>query len=175
MTTRAQKESQVAELRDNLLKSKATYVSDYRGLTVKEITTLRRNLQKVDADFTVAKNTLIKVALKGETLGEQLESQLKGPTGLAICYSDPAAPAKVLADFMKATKKTELRGGVVEGKAVSAAQAKAIAELPSREVLIAKMLGSMNAPITNFVGVLAAMPRSLVLALEAIRKQKAGE
>jgi large subunit ribosomal protein L10 len=175
MTTRAQKESQVAELRDNLLKSKATYVSDYRGLSVKEITTLRRNLQKVDADFTVAKNTLIKVALKGETLGELLESQLKGPTGLAICYSDPAAPAKVLADFIKAAKKSELRGGVVEGKAVTAAEAKAIAELPSREVLIAKMLGSMNAPITNFVGVLAAMPRSLVLALEAIRKQKAGE
>jgi large subunit ribosomal protein L10 len=175
MTTRAQKENQVAELRDNLLKSKATYVSNYRGLTVKEITTLRRNLQKVDADFTIAKNTLIKVALKGETLGELLDSQLKGPTGLAICYSDPAAPAKVLADFIKAVKKTELRGGVVEGKAVSAEQAKAIAELPSREVLIAKMLGSMNAPITNFVGVLAAMPRSLVLALEAIRKQKAGE
>jgi|LakWasMet70_HOW9_FD_contig_41_1041022_length_1211_multi_5_in_0_out_0_2 large subunit ribosomal protein L10 len=175
MTTRAQKESQVTELRDNLLRSKATYVSDYRGLSVKEITTLRRNLQKVDADFTVAKNTLIKVALKGEALGEALESQLKGPTGLAICYSDPAAPAKVLADFIKAVKKSELRGGVVEGKAVTADQAKAIAELPSREVLIAKMLGSMNAPITNFVGVLAAMPRSLVLALEAIRKQKAGE
>jgi len=175
MTTRAQKETSVAELRDNLLRSKATYVSDYRGLTVKEITTLRRRLNKVDADFTVAKNTLIKVALKGEALGEQLETTLKGPTGLAICYNDPAAPAKILVDFIKEVKKTELRGGVVEGKSVSAAQARAIAELPSREVLIAKMLGSMNAPITNFVGVLAALPRSLVLALEAIRKQKAGE
>jgi len=175
MPTKAQKQQTVAELRESLLKSKLTLVSDYRGLTVKEITTLRRKLQKVDADFTVAKNTLIKVALQGSPLGEQLGSMLKGPTALAVSYGDPVAPAKILVDFIKAVKKTDLRGGVLDGKAVSPDQVKAIAELPSREVLIAKALGSMMAPLSNFVGVLSALPRSLVCALEAIRKQKAGE
>lgn len=175
MTTRAQKATSVAELRESLLRSKMTIVSDYRGLTVKEITTLRRRLQKVDADFTVAKNTLVKVALKGEPLGEQLEQLLKGPTALAVSYGDPVAPAKILVDFIKEVKKTSLRGGVLEGKAVGVDQVKAIAELPSREVLISMVLRTMNGPIQNMVGVLSAFPRSLVYTLEAIRKQKAGE
>lgn len=175
MTTRAQKETSVAELKDSLTRSKMTIVSDYRGLTVKEITDLRRQLQKVDADYTVAKNTLVKVALKGDELGNQLAPLLKGPTALAVSYGDPVAPAKILVDFMKKAKKTELRGGVLEGKAVGADQVKAIAELPSREQLVAKLLGTMQAPISGFVRVLAGVPNNLVYALEAIRKQKAGE
>ena len=175
MTTRAQKATSIAELRESLLRSKLTIVSDYRGLSVKEITTLRRRLQKVDADFTVAKNTLVKVALKGEPLGEQLEKLLKGPTALAVSYGDPVAPAKILVDFIKEVKKTSLRGGVLEGKAVGTDQVKAIAELPSRDVLISMLLRTMNGPIQNMVGVLSAVPRSLVYTLEAIRIQKGGE
>lgn len=175
MTTRAKKETSVASLKDSLSRSKMTIISDYRGLTVKEIGDLRRQLQKVDADYTVAKNTLVKVALKGEELGESLAPMLKGPTALAVSYGDPVAPAKILVDFMKKVKKTELRGGVLEGKIVGADQVKAIADLPSREVLIATVLGTMQAPISGFVRALAGVPSNLVYALEAIRKQKAGE
>lgn len=170
--TKEKKASDIASLKASLEKAKMAVVSDYRGLSVKEITDLRRQLQKVDADYTVAKNTLIKVALKDHPMGETLAPFLSGPTALAISYGDPVAPAKILSDFMRTSKKTDIRGGVLEGKAVDAGQVKAIAELPSREVLIAKALGSMKSPITGIVMVLSAVPKSLVYTLEAIRKQK---
>lgn len=170
--TKEKKAADVAELKTALDKAKVALVSDYRGLTVKEITQLRRQLQDVDADYTVAKNTLIKVALTDNPISEALSPFLSGPTALAIGYGDPVAPAKILSDFMRTSKKTSIRGGVVEGKSVDANQVKAIADLPSREVLIAKALGSMKAPITGIVMVLSGVPRSLVYTLDAIRQQK---
>ncbi|HXC93318.1 MAG TPA: 50S ribosomal protein L10, partial [Geobacteraceae bacterium] len=99
----------------------------------------------------------------------------KGPTAVALTYSDPVAAAKVLAKYAKDQQAAfVLKGGVLSGKIITAADIQALSELPSREVLIAKMLGSMNAPATNFVGVLAAIPGSFVRALDAIRQQKQG-
>jgi large subunit ribosomal protein L10 len=101
-----------------------------------------------------------------------LSEYLQGPTAIAIAQEDPVAPAKVLSDYAKDSKFFELKTAVLEGKILSADEVKALAELPSREVLLAKMLGSINAPVSNFVGVLAAVPRSLVQVLGAIRDQK---
>jgi large subunit ribosomal protein L10 len=98
---------------------------------------------------------------------------LAGPTAIAIAGGDPVATAKVMADFAKTNAKFELKGGALDGKILSVADVKALAELPSREVLLARMLGSFSAPATNFVGVLAAVPRAFVQVLAAYKDQKA--
>ncbi|MEG0145737.1 MAG: 50S ribosomal protein L10, partial [Clostridia bacterium] len=104
-----------------------------------------------------------------------LEGYLKGPTAVAFGMKDAVAPAKVLTDYIKKPKKTQIKCGVVDGQTLDAAGVQVLSELPPKEVLIAKMMGSLNAPITNFVGVLSATLRSLVYAIDAVRKQKAGE
>jgi large subunit ribosomal protein L10 len=98
---------------------------------------------------------------------------LVGPTAIAIASGDPAATAKVLADFAKTNAKFELKGGALNGKVLSVLEVRALAELPSREVLLARLLGSFSAPATNFVGVLAAVPRAFVQVLAAYKDQKA--
>lgn len=162
----------IAELAAKLASAKATYVADYRGLNVEQVNDLRGKLRNAGAEYQVVKNTLLHLAAK-DTPQACLDPFLAGPTALAIAAGDPVAPAKVLSDFAKANAKFELKGGALEGRVLSVAEIVALADLPSREVLLAKMLGSMSAPATNFVGVLAAVPRSLVQVLAAIQDQKA--
>ena len=162
----------VSELSELLKSSKATFVADYRGMDVEAVNALRSQLRAVGVDYRVVKNTLLRLAAKG-TDAECLEAQLQGPTAVAFAGDDPVAPAKVLADLAKASKFFELKGGVMGGKQLSVDDIKALAELPSREVLLARVLGSISAPATNFVGVLAAVPRALVQVLAAIQEQKA--
>ena len=162
----------IADLAAKLANAKATFVADYRGLNVEQVNDLRGKLRNAGADYQVVKNTLLHLAAK-DTPQACLDPFLAGPTALAIAPSDPVAPAKVLSDFAKANAKFELKGGALEGRVLSVAEIVALADLPSREVLLAKMLGSMSAPATNFVGVLAAVPRSLVQVLAAIQDQKA--
>jgi large subunit ribosomal protein L10 len=169
---RTGKEQVVAELAQKLSGAKAAFLADYRGLTVEQVNKLRGELRQADVDYRVVKNTLLKLASK-DTPAECLGGLLEGPTAIAIAGADPVAPAKILAEFAKANAKLELKGGALDGKALSVADIKALAELPSREVLLGKMLGSLNAPASNFVGVLAAVPRSLVQVLAAIQDQKA--
>jgi len=169
---RTGKEQIVAELAQKLSASKAAFLADYRGLTVEQINKLRGELRGAEVEYRVVKNTLLRMASKG-TLAECLDGLLEGPTAIAIAGADPVAPAKILAEFAKTSGKLELKGGALDGKLLSIADIKALAELPSREVLLGKMLGSLNAPVSNFVGVLAAVPRSLVQVLAAIQDQKA--
>lgn len=169
---RNSKEQLVAEMAEKLAGAKAAFVADYRGLNVEQVTKLRTALRDAGCEYKVFKNTLLKLAAKG-TKNEVLDPYLAGPTAVAIAPGDPVAPAKVLADFAKANQKFELKGGVLDGKVLTVADIQALAELPSREVLLGKLLGSLNAPASNFVGVLAAIPRSLVLALAAIQEKKA--
>ncbi len=169
---RDNKEQVVAELAQKLAASKATFLADYRGLNVEQLNKLRRELHGAGVEYRVVKNTLLRLAAKG-TDAECIEPHLAGPTAIAIAGQDPVAPAKILSDFAKANAKFELKGGSLEGKVLSPAEIQALAELPSREELLAKMLGSLNAPITNFVGVLAAVPRSLVQVLAAVQDKKA--
>ena len=155
-----QKKVIVAQIKEKFESAHSAVFVDYRGLTVAEVTELRNECRKAGVEYVVLKNTMIELAAK--ELGiEGLDSYLKGPTAVAFGHKDPASPAKILSDFIKQT--------------LDAAGAQALADLPPKEVLIAKMMGSLNAPITNFVGVLSATLRSLVYAIEAVRKQKGGE
>lgn len=165
------KEQLVQELAEKLKTAKAAFLADYRGLKVEEVNTLRGKLRETGVEYRVVKNTLLRLAAKGTDF-ECMSDQLAGPTAIAIAQEDPVAPAKVLSDYAKDSKAFELKSGVLDGKLLSLDDIKALSELPSREVLLAKMLGSINAPVSNFVGVLAAIPRSLVQVLAAIQDQK---
>jgi len=168
------KQQVVTEMHEKLAKAKAVFLADFRGMSVEKATTLRNDLRGAEVEYKVVKNTLLELA-SAETEAAMLAPHFKGPTAVALTYSDPVAAAKVLAKYAKdQTAAFVLKGGVLSGKIITAAEIQALSELPSREVLIAKMLGSMNAPATNFVGVLAAIPGSFVRALDAIRQQKQG-
>lgn len=169
---RDNKEQLVSELAGKLGTAKAAFLADYRGLNVEQLNKLRGELRGAGAEYRVVKNTLLRLAAKGTEV-ECLSGYLEGPTAIAISSKDPVAPAKILADFAKANAKFELKGGALGGKALTARDIQALAELPSREVLLGRMLGSFSAPATNFVGVLAAVPRSLVQVLAAIQEKKA--
>lgn len=162
----------VAELAGKLANAKAAYLADYRGINVEQVNALREQLRQEGVEYRVVKNTLLRLAAKGTGV-ECLDSQFQGPTAITIVSGDPVAPAKTLVEFAKKNAKFELRAGALDGKVLTAADIKALSELPSREVLLAKVLGSLNAPASNFVGVLAAIPRSLVQVLAAIQDQKA--
>ena len=169
---RDNKEQLVAELAEKLASAKAAFLADYRGLNVEQLNKLRSELRAAGVEYRVVKNTLLRLAAQG-TGAAALDPFLEGPTAIAIAGQDPVAPAKILSEFAKTNAKFELKGGALEGKTLSVEDVKALAELPSREQLLAMMLGSLNAPATNFVGVLAAIPRSLVQVLAAIQDQKA--
>jgi len=168
------KKAVVADIREKFERAHSVVLIDYRGLTVAEVTDLRNQCRAQGVEYVVLKNTMVNLA--AQELGIQgLEPFLNGPTAVAFGMKDAVAPAKVLTDFIKKAKKTTVKCGVVERMVIDAAGVQALSELPPKEVLIARMMGSLNAPITNFVGVLSATLRSLVYAIDAVRKQKAGE
>ncbi|MBW2451988.1 MAG: 50S ribosomal protein L10 [Deltaproteobacteria bacterium] len=168
---RQSKEAVVAEFAEKLQATKAAYLADYRGLNVEQATALRCKLHEAGVEYRVVKNTLLRLAAKGSD-AECLDEFLVGPTAIAFAKEDPVAPAKALVEFAKSHEAFELKAGVLDGKLLSPADIKALSDLPSREELLAKMLGSMSAPASNFVGVLAAIPRSMVQVLSAIKDQK---
>ena len=171
---RDNKQELVTEMHERLARAKAVFLADFRGMDVGKATTLRNELRSASVEYRVFKNTLLERASQGTDM-ECLSPYLTGPTAIAISYDDPVSAAKVLSKFAKDPQgKFVLKVGVLSGKLLDVKQIQALAELPSREVLLAKMLGSMQAPATNFVGVLAALPGSLVRVLDAIRSQKAG-
>jgi len=171
MSIRDDKAQVVAEIKGKLSGSSSSILIDYRGLTVGEVTELRKQFRESGVDYKVYKNTLTELAAK-ELGMDELIPFLKGPTAIAFGVNDPVAPAKILTESIKKFKKMELKAGVVEGKIIDADGVRALADLPSREELIAKMLGSMNAPITGLVTVLGGTMRAFVYALNAVREQK---
>ena len=143
----------VDEIIENLKDAQAAVVADYRGLTVEQDTELRKALREAGVTYKVYKNTMMNFAFKGTDF-EALAPYLEGPSAMAYSAEDATAPARVLAQFAKNAKALEIKGGVVEGVAYDAAGIQAIAEIPSREVLISRLLGSMQSPITNFARVM---------------------
>jgi large subunit ribosomal protein L10 len=168
---RTEKEAVVEKLVAKMLETEAAFVTDFKGLKVDEIGGLRRKIGEAGGEFQVAKNTLIKRAVSG-TSNEPLSELLSGNNALSTTRNDPAALAKVLVEFAKSNEKFVVKGGVLTGKKVGFEQIKVMAELPSREVLLAQMLGAMNSIPAGFVRVLAAVPQSLVYVLASIRDQK---
>ena len=171
MTTKAFKNEKLEEIKESISKAKVAIVSDYRGLSVSEITDLRRQLQKEGSDYTVVKNTLAIRAIEG-TEYNKLAELLKGPSAIVFGFGDQVAPAKILTQFVKKAKKTEIKGGVLDGNLLSANEIQKLAELPSKEELLSRILGSLNSPATGLVMATSGLARSLVIAMEEIRKQK---
>ena len=167
-----QKREVVEGISSKMKAAKAMVFADYRGLTVEQDTQLRSALRKAGVDYKVVKNTLTRFAANENGL-EGLDNYLSGPTAMASSETDPVAPAKIMSEYAKKYDKLEIKAGVVEGKIISLEGVKALAELPPREVLIAKVLGGFNAPISGFVNVLNGNIRGLVVALNAIAEQKA--
>jgi len=165
------KEALIAELSVKLKEAKAAFLADYRGLDVDQANDLRNKLREAGVEYRVVKNTLLRLASK-DTESACLDEYLIGPTSIALVNDDPVAPAKALVEFAKKNEAFELKAGMLDGKLLAIADIKALAELPSRDELLAMMLRTMSAPATNFVGVLAAVPRTFVQALSAIKDQK---
>lgn len=172
MSTKAFKQEKIEAMKENFSKAKVAVVTEYRGLTVEEITTLRRSLQKENSDYMVTKNTLAKVASKG-TQFEVLSEILKGPVAIAFGFHDEVAPAKILTKFIKEVKKGEIVAAALDGKLLNAKETEVLANLPTKEELYAKMLGSINSPATGIVGAVNAVMSSLVRAMDQVAKQKA--
>lgn len=169
---RKDKEAFVEEVAGLLADAEIMYVSDYRGLTVAQITELRGVLRPSGASLRVLKNTLTRRAAAQAGRDELLEL-LNGPTAVTFCGDDPVAPAKALMDFARKNDALEVRGGVLQGKPIGAADVKALAMLPPRDVLIGQVVGTMAAPISGFVTVLNATIGGLVRSLQQVADQKA--
>jgi len=178
---RQEKEAMVDELHEKLERSKATILTDYRGLKVMEITELRHKLKEAGIEYRVVKNSLTRLALRG-TAASVLAEHLIGPNALALCYDDELTPAKVLLEYAKGNDKLEVKAGVLAGRLMLQEDMKKIVTLPSKEVLQAQLLGIMaslpskllavmNAVPRDFVGVLAAAPRDLLGVLKAIEQK----
>lgn len=168
---RPEKAAKVAELKELLTNSKCAILVDFCGLTVAQDTVLRRKMREAGVNYSVVKNTLLRIAAEEAGI-EGLEPVLEHNTAIAVAPEDPVAVAKIICEFAKENKSLKVKIGVLDGKVISAEEIKALAALPPKEVLIAKMLGSMNAPISGFVNVLQGTIRNVVYALEAVRKQK---
>ena len=167
-----QKVEQVSALRRLLSESNGAILTDYRGLTVSEITDLRRRLQQAGAEYHVVKNTLFKIAC-GDQVGA-LEEHLTGPVAVAFALQDPVAPAKTIFDFIREKRKAEVKVGLIEGRVYQVEGVRQLSQLPPRQVLIGQAIGIMQAPIYNLVGTLQGIINNFVWTLQAIHDQKAG-
>lgn len=149
----------------------AAILTDFRGLNVAELADLRRKLREAGVEYKVVKNTLLHRAAQSVGVAD-LAPLLEGPTAIAVSRTDPSVPARILLEYIRQMRKLEIKGGLVEGLVLTAAQIKVLADLPSRPQLLAATVRSMAAPLTGLAGVLSALPRNLVYALDQIRKRQ---
>jgi len=149
----------VAEIVEKLQKSSSTIVVDYKGLTVEEVTELRKKMREASVEYKVYKNTLVRRAAQEVGISEFNDELLVGTNAIAFGYEDPIAPARVIKEFMDSHPKMKLKMGVVEGEFYNEGQIVEFANIPPREVLLAKLLGSLKAPMSNFVYLLDALTK----------------
>ena len=166
-----EKETIVEDLHDKFSRSEAVIMTQFSGLDVKDADELRKKLREAGAEFKVSKNTLFKRALHG-TQAEVLSDRFSGPNAVAFAYEDPVSMAKVIVEFAKKTEVLKIQSGVLDGKLIDVAQIHALSELPSREILLAKLLTVFVAVPTSFVRALSGIPQRLLYALRAIEDQR---
>ena len=164
----------VDEVRERLNGSTASVVTEYRGLTVADMANLRKNIRSVGGDFKVFKNTLVRRALEGSN-HEGLSDFLVGPTAIAFVEGDVSAVAKALKEFADANPALVIKGGVFEGSALSADALKTLANLPSRDVLLARLAGLIASPMQTFAGLMKAVPQSFAYGLQSLIDSKPAE
>lgn len=171
MQTKSQKKNIVKDLVEKLKDSKAVVFSDYKGLTVKDMTALRKELRNEGVDLKVVKKTLINIALKDA--GIDMDAQkMEGQIAVAVSARDEVAAAKIIAKIAKANENVKIIGGILGKNALSKEEVVALSKLPSKEELLAKFVGTINAPVSGFVNVLAGNLRGLVQVLKAIGEAK---
>jgi large subunit ribosomal protein L10 len=166
-----EKKKIVDELKDKFSKSKVVIVTDYKGLDVTTINSLRRELRELQVEYRVVKNTLLIRATENTDLA-MIKDNFKGPSAVAISYEDPVAPAKVLTDFAKDHEQFDIKAGVIEGRALDLPAIKALSKLPSREELVGQLLFVMAGVPTGLVRALSDIPRRLLNVLGAVKNQK---
>jgi large subunit ribosomal protein L10 len=171
--SRSDKAAAIAELSEKFRSSNAAVLTEYRGLTVKQLTELRSNLRG-NATYAVVKNTLTELAAKDAGV-DAFDGQLAGPSAIAFVEGDPVTVAKSLRDFAKANPLLVIKGGVLEGKALSAAEITKLADLESREVLLAKLAGAMNASLAKAVYLFAAPLSQAARTVDALRAKVEAE
>ncbi len=168
---RPEKVDEVTQLEAKLKKASAVILTDFRGLTVREISTLRGKLREAGVEYRVVKNRLLGIA--GKTAGiDGLTPFLEGPTAAAFTPSDPVAAAKIIQEFIRQTRKLAVKGSIVAGHVYDGAHTKALADLPSRQQLLAQVLSGIAAPLVGLASVLSGLPRNLVYALDQLRQQR---
>ena len=170
----AEKAGTIEELRKRLGGATAAVLTEYRGLTVQQMSDLRKQLRAASAEYRVLKNRLARVAIEGSTLAA-LRPHLRGPIGVVIVRKDPAAAAKALQGFAKANPALQLRVGVVDGQLLDPQGLKAVADLPSREALRSQLVGAIQGPLAQLVGLLQAPQRELAFILAERGKQAPAE
>ena len=168
---RSEKAAVVDEIKTLLVGAKVTVLADYRGLSMIELTELRRSLRQQGVALKVVKNTLARLAAGGTEL-QELEPHLVGPTALILGKGDPTLLSKLLASYAKTKPTFQVKAGFVEGKVLTREDALALADLPPREVLLAKLAGIMQSPLQRLVGSFQGPLRALLVVLEAVRKKK---
>ena len=166
-----EKIQEVEVMTEKIKAAKSAYITEYRGLTVAEITELRNKLREAGAEYKVIKNRLTKIAL-GNTGLAAFQEHFRGPVAMAFANVDPVKPAKTLVDFAKGHDKLVIKAGFMGTSALSLNQIKALANLPSREVLLGKLVGNMSSPIYGFLRVLQGPIYGLVNVLDQIKKKK---
>lgn len=171
---RPEKVAVVDEVKDRLRSSNAAILTEYRGLKVGDLSTLRRSLRQSGGDYKIYKNTLVRFAVKDLGLDE-LESLLVGPTAIAFVDGDAVGVAKALRDYARTNPNLVVKGGVLGDTVLSAADATALADIPPREVLLARFAGLLAAPMQQMAGLLAAVPRNFAYGLKALIDQKSTE
>jgi large subunit ribosomal protein L10 len=171
--TRADKAERISKLSEKLSRAKATFLVDFTGMDVEQVTTLRKNLSRVDSEMKVVRNTLALLALKDHPeTSSALESEMVGTNALVFAYEDASASAKALSEFSKDVEKLKLKTGVMEGEKLDADKIKYLATLPGKDELRAQLLALMMTPATNMVRVMNAAPSGFLNVLNAYKDTK---
>ena len=168
---RPEKVAVVAEVRERLSASGATILTEYRGLKVAELARLRRSLREAGGDYRIYKNTLVRFAARDLGL-DGVEALLTGPTALTFVEGDPVEVARALRDYARANPALVVKGGVLGASALSAEETRALADVPPRPVLLARLAGGLAAPLQQLAGLLQALPRNLAYGLQALIDQR---
>lgn len=160
------------EIGERLSRADAVVLTEYRGLTVDEVSQLRSKLRECGAEYKVSKNRIAKLAVRETENFKDLEDQLTGPVGLVYMYEDPAAASKAVLEFGKGNEKFVIRDGMMDGKPLTKNDMKALADLPSKEVLLGQIVGSLVSPHRGLVTTLSGVSRNLVQVINAIKDTK---
>src|SRR3989338_5210017 len=174
MSKNLTKEQVISNLKENFSKTSFAVATDYRGMTVTEISNLRKRLKENNADYKIAKNTLIKLAIKDTNLAE-LEKHLAGPTAVLIGYGEPTECAKIFVEFIKEVEKGDVKGAILDGKLLSKDEIKMFASLPPKKVILGQIAGLLVASTGGIAGCLESLIRDIALLSEEVAKKNKGE